>query len=78
MAEGEGRTPGEHAVAEIMHEVQVGVAEPCSGDLDDHLAGPGRGSVDLDELGLGVPGEQLDGLHVSSQFFVLATSAMRC
>ena len=67
MAKRERRAPREHAVAKVMHEVQVGVAQAGAGHLDDHLAGPGFGDVDLDELGLGVPREQLDSLHCSSQ-----------
>jgi hypothetical protein len=48
MAEGEGRTPGEHSVTKVMHEVQVGVAQPGSGHLDDYLPGTGRGDLDVD------------------------------
>jgi Holliday junction resolvasome RuvABC ATP-dependent DNA helicase subunit len=35
-----------------VHQVQVGVAQARSGHLDHHLAGPCRGNLDVDELGL--------------------------
>ena len=36
--------PRRHALLELVHDMQVGVAQPSTTDLDDHLAGPGSGS----------------------------------
>ena len=63
VAEDEGHMPGEHAFLEVVEQVQVGVAETGSGDLEHDLSGAGRGNIDLDEDGVGLPVGKLDGLH---------------
>ena len=59
VAQGKRGAPGEHAVAQHVHEVKVGVAGTGAGDLDDDLAGAGRGDGDLGDDGIAVPGLEL-------------------
>ena len=47
-----------------MHDVQVGVAGAGARDLDDDLAWARYRDLDIDNLGLGLPGEELYCAHV--------------
>jgi hypothetical protein len=63
MAEGKGRPPRKHAVGHHVHDVQIGVAGAGAGDLDDDLARARCGGLDIDDLGFGLPGEELHCAH---------------
>ena len=41
-----------------------GVAEACALDLDEHLTRPGPRHVDVAELGLALPGRELERSHI--------------
>ena len=59
VAQGEWGTPGEHSIAQHVHQVQIRVAGTGPGDLDDNLAGAGRGDRNLGDNRIAVPGLEL-------------------
>ena len=63
VAERERRVEGEEPGRELVEEVEVGVAGAGAADADDDLAGTGRRVVDLDELGVVLPGGELKRAH---------------
>ena len=62
VAERERELVGQRAGRPV-HQVQVGVAQPCRADLEQHLAGPRLRTRDVAELGGPLPGGQLHGSH---------------
>jgi hypothetical protein len=54
VAENERRTPRGHALGELPHHVQVGVARAGAADLDHNFSGTWLGLGQIDQFGFGL------------------------